>query len=73
MKWMNDTIDRSMAIDTVHKAMYAFFRGGEDGKPMSEREKLILSINKAVCSALRSMPSANSGVEKDEEKKEENA
>lgn len=55
---MTDLIDRQTIIDTIHSAIYPYFCGAEDGDALSEDEKLVLSVNKAVCTAIKALPSA---------------
>lgn len=56
---MADYIDKQDAIYAVHRAAYQFFCGSEDGDELSEDEKLVLSVNKAVCTAIKALPSAD--------------
>lgn len=55
---MDDYINRQTIIDTIHSAIYPYFCGAEDGDALSEDEKLVLSVNKAVCTAIKALPSA---------------
>lgn len=58
---MNDSISRRSAIDTVHKIIcpYVCILNEDDGEvPMSEQDKMVLSINKDICNALKALPSA---------------
>lgn len=45
-------------IDVVHKTIYGFFDVAADDseEPMSEKDKLLLEVNKAVCNAVKDMP-----------------
>ena len=45
-------------IDVVHKTIYGFFDVAADDseEPMSEKDKLLLEVNKAVCNAIKEMP-----------------
>lgn len=52
-------IDKQDAIYAVHRAAYQFFCGSEDGDELSEDEKLVLSVNKAVCGEIKALPSAD--------------
>lgn len=54
----DDTISRKATIDAVHSATYGFICGAEDGDEMTETDKLVLSINKAVANAIKALPSA---------------
>lgn len=56
----DDTISRKSVIDAVHTATYGFICGAEDGDEMTEADKLVLSINKAVCGAIKELPSVQS-------------
>lgn len=56
---MADYIDKQDAIYAVHRAAYQFFCGAEDGDELSEDEKLVLSVNKAVCGEIKALPSAD--------------
>ena len=44
-------------IDIVHKSIYPFFDVCEDGKeePLSDKDKLLLSVNKAICTNLKAL------------------
>lgn len=55
---MADLIDRQTIIEAIHSAIYPYFCGAEDGDTLSEDEKLVLSVNKAVCTAIKALPSA---------------
>lgn len=56
---MDDYIDRKTTIEAVHSAMYPYFCGAEDGDILSEDEKLVLSVNKTICTAIKVLPSAD--------------
>ena len=56
---MADLIDRQTIIEAIHSAIYPYFCGAEDGDALSEDEKLVLSVNKAVCTAIKALPSAD--------------
>lgn len=51
----DDTISRKAVIDTVHAAVRPFI--ADDGDEMTEADKLVLSINKTVCTAIKALPS----------------
>lgn len=53
----DDTISRKAMIDAVHAATYGFICGAEDGDEMTDADELVLSINKAVCTAIKALPS----------------
>lgn len=59
---MADLIDRQTIIETIHSAIYPYFCGAEDGDALSDDEKLVLSVNKAVCTAIKALPSAQPDV-----------
>lgn len=44
-------------IDIVHKSIYPFFDVCEDGReePLSDKDKLLLSVNKAICNNLKAL------------------
>ena len=52
----DDTISRKSVIDAVHTATYGFICGAEDGDEMTDEDKLVLSINKAICTAIKALP-----------------
>lgn len=54
----DDTISRKSVIDAVHTATYRFICGAEDGDEMTDADELVLSINKAVCNAIKALPTA---------------
>lgn len=56
---MDDYISRQTIIEAVHSAMYPYFCGAEDGDALSEDEKLVLSVNKTICTAIKALPSAD--------------
>ena len=43
--------------DIVHKTIYTFFDvcGDDEEVPMSEKDKLLLSVNKAICKSIRAL------------------
>ena len=43
--------------DIVHKTIYTFFDvcGDDEEVPMSEKDKLLLSVNKAICKGIREL------------------
>ena len=51
-----DTVSRQAVIDTVRKIILGFF-SDEDGV-MTDTEKTLLSVNKAICNGVRELPSA---------------
>lgn len=56
---MADYIDKQATIGAIHSAIYSYFCGAEDGDALSEDEKLVLSVNKAICTAIKAFPSAD--------------
>jgi hypothetical protein len=50
-------------IDIVHKSIYSFFDVCEDGKeePMSDKDKLLLNVNKAICTNLKALEQETCG------------
>lgn len=44
-------------IDVIHKTIYGFFDvvADDSEEPMSEKDKLLLEVNKAVCNAIKDM------------------
>ena len=56
---MADLIDRQTIIEAIHSAIYPYFCGAEDGDALSEDEKLVLSVNKTVCTAIKALPSVD--------------
>ena len=59
----DDTISRKETIDAVHTATYGFICGAEDGDEMTDADKLVLSINKAVCTAIKELPSVQTNLQ----------
>ena len=53
---MDDVISRQVVVDTVHKTILGFF-SEEDGT-MTDTEKTLLSVNKAICNGVRELPSS---------------
>lgn len=56
---MADYIDKQATIGAIHSAIYSYFCGAEDGDELSEDEKLVLSVNKAICTAIKAFPFAD--------------
>lgn len=56
---MDDLISRRAVIDAVHTATYGFICGAEDGDEMTDADKLVLSINKAICGAIKALPTVH--------------
>ena len=58
---MSDLISRQDAIRLVHSVLYEMMvdaAATEIEKPMSKEDKLLLRVNKVVCTKLKNMPSA---------------
>lgn len=58
---MDDAISRQDAIRLVHSVLYEMMvdaAATEIEKPMSKEDKLLLKVNRAVCTALKDLPSA---------------
>lgn len=49
---------KDAVIDVIHKTIYGFFDlvADDSEEPMSEKDKLLLEVNKAVCNAIMEMP-----------------
>lgn len=49
---------KDAVIDVVHKTIYGFFDvvADDSEEPISEKDKLLLEVNKAVCNAVEEMP-----------------
>lgn len=56
----DDLISRQDAIDLIHKTIYGFFDivDNESEEPMSEKDKFLLEVNKAVSNRTKELPSA---------------
>ena len=56
----NDLISRQAAIDLIHKTIYGFFDivDNESEIRMSEKDKLLLEVNKAISNGTKELPSA---------------
>ena len=46
-------------LDVIHKTIYQFFDVCENNEeaPMSDKDKLLLEVNKAICNNLKSLES----------------
>lgn len=55
----DDCITKAEVIDTIHKTIYGFFDIADDDseEPMSDKDKLLLTINKALSNAVKALPS----------------
>lgn len=49
---------KNAVIDVVHKTIYGFFdvTADDSEEPISEKDKLLLEVNKTVCNAIKAMP-----------------
>lgn len=56
----DDLISRQDAINLIHKTIYEFFDivDNESEEPMSEKDKLLLEVNKAISNRTKELPSA---------------
>ena len=54
---MDDVISRQVVVDTVHKTILGFFSDEDD--VMTDTEKTLLNVNKAVCNELAKLPSVH--------------
>lgn len=56
----DDLISRQAVIDAVHHAVFEFFDICEDDEesPMTEKDKMLLSLNKAISTRIQTIPSA---------------
>jgi hypothetical protein len=50
-------------LNIIHKTIYQFFDVCEDDAPMSDKDKLLLEVNKAICNNLKAfnVPDINDG------------
>lgn len=55
---MSDQISRQAAIEAVHSTIFDFFDMDKDDSdsPMTESDKRLLELNKAVTTAIRKLP-----------------
>lgn len=55
-----DLITKQSALDMIHKTIYGFFDISDDDseEPISDKDKLLLEINKAICNGIKDLPSA---------------
>lgn len=46
-------------LDVIHKTIYQFFDvcGDNEEAPMSDKDKLLLEVNKAICNNLKALES----------------
>lgn len=57
---MSDLISRHAAIETVRHSIYDFFDVVEDDEesPITEKDKMLLELNKALCNNIKELQSA---------------
>lgn len=54
-----DVVSREAVIDLIHKTILTFFDIADDDDedtPISEKDKLLLTVNKTICNAIKDMP-----------------
>ena len=56
---MTDSINRQAVFDIIHHAVFEFFDICEDDEesPMTEKDKMLLSLNKAISIRIKQLPS----------------
>ena len=42
-------------LDIIHKTIYQFFDACDEEVPMSDKDKLLLEVNKAICNNLKAL------------------
>lgn len=49
---------KDAVIDVIHRTIYGFFDivADDSEEPISEKDKLLLKVNKAVCNAIKEIP-----------------
>lgn len=56
---MDDLIRKSDAIDMIHKTIYGFFDIDEESEePISDKDELLLEVNKAICNGIKGLPTS---------------
>ena len=57
---MSDLISKQAAIELIHKTIYEFFNivSDDSEEPISEKDKLLLKINKTICNEIKELSSA---------------
>ena len=55
----DDCITKAEVINTIHKTIYGFFDIADDDseEPINDKDKLLLTINKAISNAVKALPS----------------
>lgn len=58
---LGDAVSRQAVLDTTHKTIYEFFDIADDNseEPINDKDKLLLTVNKAICNKLKQLPSVN--------------
>ena len=61
---MADLIDRKSVIDVIHKAIFDFFDivDDDDESPMTYKDEQLLTLNKAIVTKIKALPSAQPDV-----------
>lgn len=56
---LENCISKEEVINAIHKTIYEFFDIADDGseEPMNDKDKLLLTINKALSNAVKALPS----------------
>ena len=55
---MTDLVERQAVLDLVHKSIREFFDPAtQEEEPLSDKDKLLLSVNKDICIMVRALPS----------------
>ena len=57
---MADLIDRKSVIDVIHKTIFDFFDivDDDDESPMTYKDEQLLTLNKAIVTKIKALPSA---------------
>ena len=57
-KMMNDSINRQVAIDIVHKSIFDFFDicDDEEESPMTYKDEKLLELNKVITTQIKAAP-----------------
>ena len=54
---MSDLIYRKKVIKIVHQTIYEFMDVDNDGQPITSEDRMLLSVNKAICNKIKDLPS----------------
>ena len=60
---MSDLIDREKVIKIVHQTIYEFMDVDNDGQPITSEDRMLLSVNKAICNKIKDLPSEENMIE----------